>query len=284
MFFGNPQKGSNVSVSTAGVSKQAATVNTQSLLGPTASANVNLGGVQGGPAPYNQNQMGAGNQMSPQMQGGWNQAPQGNAGMGPTNMTPGQYGNQGNPTSSPYANPLNQNKPGSPSPMNQGNNYPNPTNSQFNNQQNSGLVQPISGPGPQNSNMPGQGPSSPGPFNQGGTQKPPMGPQDNKNSISTAQTSKNTSMAGPVGTQNKPPGSQVPIQKNNGVKQSEPSLAFTTNFKNACGTKHKPNTQDKVILPWDHSKQNYCYNDLAFDKIKHKISKDQVKSVAFCNF
>lgn len=281
MFFGNPKQGSNVSVSTGGVSKQTAAVNTQSLLGPTATANVNLGGVQGGPAPYNQSQMGAGNQPSPQMQSGWNQYPQpqgtpGSPGMGPTNNAPGQYGNQGNPTSSPYANPVNQ---GNPSPMNQANQGNNYQPSQFNNQQNSGLVQPIAGPGPQNT----QAQQGPGPFNQGGPQKPPTAPQDNKNSFSTAQTSKNTSMAGPTGTQNNAPRQQQYIQKNNGVKQSGPSLAFTTNFKNACSTKHKPNTQDKIILPWDHSKQNYCYVDLAFDKMKHKVNKDQVKSVAFCN-
>lgn len=238
MFLGNTRTSSNVNVGAGAQPKVALPTVATPVLGPTATANVNLGGVQGGQNPYAQYQPTTGNQLSPPVQNNWNKPPQGAPQQGnfPTNNTPGQQG----------------------FPQNQG--YP----------QNQGLVQPVSGPGPQN-NMKPQGPTQPGPFSQ----------QDNKNSFSTAQTSKNASTAGPVSTQTRqalPPG-----QKENGVKQSGPGLAITTNFKGSCDTTPKPNNPGKVIIPWDHGKQNYVYTDQAFDMMKSRVTKDQVKTVRNCN-
>lgn len=276
MFLGNPQKSSTTSAFSGGLGKAAGSVNTFPLLGPTATANVNLGGVQGTSGQYNQAQYTPSNQTGGLGQSAWNQGAQNT-----DNQSPGPQ-NQGYTGPSPmmpnFATPYQADKSGNTPTDSFGNSYnpPNQRNAGNPNQafqyivpQIGSLVHPLAGQGQLN-----QGPNKtnqPGAYNQ--------------NSLSTAQTSKNASVAGPVGSQNNPggSGSRPPAEKNNGVKQSAPALAFSTNFKKACETKHKPNTQDKIIVPWDHSKQNYVFTDQAFDKLRRLATKDQVKNVGLCN-
>lgn len=275
MFLGNPQKSSTAaSVSTGGLSKTAATVNTHPLLGPTATANVNLGGVQGGSGQYNQAQYTPSNQMGASGQSTLNQGAQNTVGQNAGSQNQGSTGPS--PMMPSYATPYQTDKPGSQPSGPYGNSYypPNQSTAGGPNQtpqygpQSSSLVQPVAGPGQQTQGS--SKPNQPGPYSQ--------------NNLSTAQTSKNTSVAGPVGTQNKPATApRPPPEQNNGAKQSGPALAITTNFKKACDTKHKPNTQERIVVPWDHSKKNYVFTDQAFDKLRRLVTKDQVKSVGFCN-
>lgn len=230
----NP-KASTSNVATAAQVKQTANINNTPVLGPTASANVNLGGVQGGSNPYNANQFQGSNQLSPPLQSGWNQPPP-------------QQGAFGNPQyNQPMANALN-----------------------------TGLVQQVPGPGSPNTGPTGLKPPT-------GVQSGPMSQQD-KNSFSTAPTSKNASAAGPVGTQNRPVAPSMPGQKPNGVKQTGPSLAATTNFKASCSKTAQPKQKERAILPWDHNKQNYVYTDEAFELLKPKITKEQLKKVTSNQF
>lgn len=298
MFFNNtkPQASAGLSTSTNATTKPGL-INTQPLLGPTATAKVNLGGNTntGG---YNQQ---AGNQMNTQTQnnsaqnGGWNtqgqfqQAPQsGNMQNSSTpqqgvNNYPSPANQQGNNTPNNYnqkagqtypSPPPNSNsKPGQSSsnginmneaPNNQYTQQPGNTNLSPT-QQNPGLVQQVPGP----NQGQGQGPS-----NSNSTYKPG---QPNNNS--TAQTSKNPSThAGnnqPVATRTQ--------GKANGTKKSGPAMAIATNFKASCDVPHRAPYKDKIIVPWDHSKQNYLYNDKDFDKVKPHVTMDHVKTVDLRN-
>ena len=241
MISGTTQRSGPTTVSTGGVNRQPVTVTPSQLLGPTASANVNLGNVQG-TGGYNnpQPQMTTSNLLAPPVQGSPNQTPQ----FSPVNPGPSQ------------------------------NYYPSPQNPS---NQNTALVQPVAGPGSPGTGQQGQWTSS-------NMQKPtdnktPGYSQDNKPNLSTAQTSKNTSLSGPVNNQNGTVQRSATIQKSNGVKQSGPSLALSTSFKEKCEKTPKPTNSDKVIIPWDHSRQNYVYTDQAFDKLKPRVTKDQVKEV-----
>ena len=251
MFTFYNQRPGNVNVGAGAGVKANPNPNTVPMLGTTATVNPNLGGVQNAPSPFNQYQNQAGNAMAATTQGALNQYP-------PHQYPPQQY--------PPQQYPPQQNPP-------QGGNMNNQLAPPVTPPQNTGLVQSIPGPGYPNPNL--QPPTN-------NTLKPvppgPGYPQDNKNSFSTAQTSRTPSTAGPVTTQNRqnlPPG-----QKQNGVKQSGPPLAFMTNFKDSCNKTPIQNSFTKVIIPWDHDKQNYVYDDKSFDILKNKANREGVKSVS----
>lgn len=245
MFTSNNQRPGNLNAGAGVGVKPNLNTNTVPMLGNTATANVNLGGVQNTPSPYNQYQNQPGNPMGQgtTTQSVWNQYPQQQN--PPQQYPPQQYPPQGGNMSSQLAPPV--------SPP-----------------QNTGLVQPIPGPGNPNPNL------QP-PLNNGVKPNPPGNASD-KNSFSTATNSRTPSTAGPVTTQprqNLPPG-----QKENGKTASGPALAFTTNFKDSCNKTPKQNSLTKVIIPWDHSRQNYVYDDKSFDILKNKANRETVKSVS----
>lgn len=310
MLFGNnrSQNTGGGSASTNATNKGVA-VNTQALLGPTATANVNLNNG-GGNKGYNN--LEAGNQMNSNAQGNsnqfgaWNtqgqfdQAQGGQGQPGKINQPPGQSGKfnqhpgQGkSPQQNQYSNgqnpstgnqhgqanqgqvgPLTTNSPNVPYNQSPGN-YPQPPSNQTNtpNNQPGDLVQQVPGPGQ------GQGsnPKGPGPGQKGQTDKP--------GNNSTANTSKNTSIHGASihGRQQGPPPAQTK-GKPNGQIQNGPGMAIATNFKSICDSTPRITYKDKNIVPWDHSKGNFVYREKDFEKLTPQVTLDEVKLVIFNNF
>lgn len=88
-------------------------------------------------------------------------------------------------------------------------------------------------------------------------------------------------------SQTKPTGKAEPPPKKvvlkQGVKQSSPSLAFSTNFKAECDRKKtaKPPT-DKVVLPWDHANQNFVYGNKDYLDNQQMVSRRDVETVNYC--
>lgn len=202
--YGNKNAGSS-GMSTSTKANAANTqVTTSPMLGPTATANVNLGG-----------------------------------------------------------NPLNNGAPTGTKPPNPASNPPGFPNQTVPGQQNTGVVQPLSSQG----NQPPQNPytKSPLPSSNG------MGPN-----TSTAPSSKQPSSHS---TTNPSRYDASKMSKPNGVRQSGPGFAFGTNFKAACDNTSKAPAKEKVIVPWDHTAQNYVYKEKDFDKLKPNVTMEKVKKV-----
>lgn len=136
----------------------------------------------------------------------------------------------------------------------------------------------------------------------GGPNQPPQNPAGSTKSANTSlmapstaapsstvtTTTKTVTTTGPAGTL--PPGQKPPLppakgtsastgkkkttttttkktvgRAGVGAKKTAPSLAFTTNFKNACGI--TPSTKEKTVIPWDHKNKNYVYDSKTIDHV-----------------
>lgn len=67
-----------------------------------------------------------------------------------------------------------------------------------------------------------------------------------------------------------------------GEKQSGPPLAITTNFQSSCEKTPKQNTNDKKIIPWDHSNENFVYGSQELDT-RGKLTKEELSRVTTYN-
>lgn len=294
MMFAN-QKGPTAGgiSATTNASNKGGLVNTQALLGPTATANVNLGGNTNN-AGYNNAQ--AGQQTNPGQYGAWNtqgqfqQTPGGNTNQA-NQMNQGMYNNPpgGQIQPSPYQqNPTTQNQSpgyGNQSPVSQGQigqqggtqnpqsiqsppvNYPKPPINQTNqpSQQNNSMVQQVPGPGQQNTSS-NNSKYYPGQQNPGNTS---TAPTSNNPSAHGKSNQGNTSANRPIQSRDKP----------NGQKQSGPGMAIGTNFKSSCDSTPKIPYKDKNIVPWDHSKGNFVYRENDFERLKPHVTINDVKTV-----
>lgn len=306
MFSANQKGPTAAGISaTTNASNKGGLVNTQPLLGPTATANVNLGGNANN-AGYNNGQ--AGQQTNPAQYGAWNtqgqfqQTPGGTTYPG-NQMSQDAYKNQPGGQSQPLPyqqNPGTQNQIpsyGNQTPATQGQygqqsgvqnlqagqspagNYPNPQINQTYQpgQQNSSVVQQVPGPGQQ---------TPPGQQNTSGNNSKYYPGQQNPGSkpgnTSTAPTSKNPSTHSQSNHGNT--SGQRPVQnreKPNGEKQSGPGLAIGTNFKSSCDSTPKIPYKDKNIVPWDHSKGNFVYREKDFEKLRPHVTVGDVKAVDY---
>ena len=298
MFFAN-QKGPTAGgiSATTNASNKGGIANTQALLGPTATANVNLGGNANN-SGYNHAQSSQHN--NPAQYGAWNTQGQFQQTPGSTTypgnqMSQGVYKNQPGDQSQalPYQqNPGTQNQipsHGNQTPSSQGQygqqsgvqnlqagqsptgNYTNPLINQTYQpgQQNSSVVQQFPGPGQQTP-----------PDNNSKYYPGQQNPGSKPGNTSTAPTSKNPSTHGQSNHGNTY--GQRPVEnreKPNGVRQSGPGLAIGTNFKSSCDSTPKIPYRDKNIVPWDHSTGNFVYREKDFEKLRPHVTVGDVKAV-----